>query len=199
MGSGWRHRRCRGGVHNRRCVVVRNRAIASLSASSPPRTAIPALHRHLRLFSSSPRRRGSRTATTPNQWIPACAGKTAIESRADRSQAPRGNACQDAPRPVFVRSRSASLILQITFSPLRRAGGNAWPFPPAPQRICSRPIASRVAVEKRAGQGAGRREWLALSKVRNAAGHVFKRNPPGRACFGALLRYSSLIWNNQIT
>ena len=43
---------------------------------------------------------------------------------------------------------SAALILQITFSPSRRAGGNAWPFPPAPQRVCSRPIASRVAVEK---------------------------------------------------
>ena len=51
---------------------------------------------------------------------------------ADRSHALRGNAGLDALRPVFVLSRAAALILHVTLSPSRRAGGNAWPFPPAP-------------------------------------------------------------------
>jgi hypothetical protein len=38
-----------------------------------------------------------------------------------------------------------------------------------------------------------------LAKSRNAAWHNLPRNPQGRACFCALLRFSSLIWNNQTT
>ncbi|WP_165914233.1 hypothetical protein [Pseudomonas sp. IC_126] len=36
-----------------------------------------------------------------------------------------------------------------------------------------------------------------LAKSRNAAWRDLPRNPKGRACFCAMLRYSSFIWNNQ--
>ncbi len=154
---------------------------------SPPFTVTSAFSRHPRPSPSSPRRRGSRPATTPNQWIPACAGKTAIEIRADRSHAPRGNACQDALRSAFVRSRSASLILHVTFSPSRRAGGNAWPFPPAPQRVCSRPIATLRAVPVLAhccvtrhsfGITKSRDSRLALRQNRRRRGRDWSRADP---------------------
>jgi len=38
-----------------------------------------------------------------------------------------------------------------------------------------------------------------LAKSRNAAWCHLPRNPQGRACFCVLLRFSSLIWNNQTT
>ncbi|WP_128576440.1 hypothetical protein [Pseudomonas sp. BAY1663] len=36
-----------------------------------------------------------------------------------------------------------------------------------------------------------------LAKSRNAAWRHLTRNPKGRACFCAMRRYSSLIWNDQ--
>ena len=85
MGSGLLHRRCRGGVGDRlteserrpncshlrgvsviTCIGARHAVPAPAPlAPFPPSTVIPALYRHPRLFSSSPRRRGSRPATKP--------------------------------------------------------------------------------------------------------------------------------------
>jgi len=36
-----------------------------------------------------------------------------------------------------------------------------------------------------------------LAKLRNAAWRHLPRNPSGRACFCAMRRFSSLIWNDQ--
>jgi len=36
-----------------------------------------------------------------------------------------------------------------------------------------------------------------LAKFRNAAWRYLPRNPKGRTCFCAALRYSSFIWNDQ--
>jgi len=36
-----------------------------------------------------------------------------------------------------------------------------------------------------------------LAKTRNAAWRHLPRNPKGRACFCAVRRYSSFIWNDQ--
>ena len=56
-------------------------------------------------------------------------------------------------------------------------------FPQHPNGSAHDQSRAALLLKKRAVQGAGRREWLALSKVRNAAGHVFKRNPPRRRLF----------------
>ncbi|WP_417796891.1 hypothetical protein, partial [Stutzerimonas nitrititolerans] len=36
-----------------------------------------------------------------------------------------------------------------------------------------------------------------LTKSRNAAWRYLPRNPKGRVCFGAMRRFSSLIWSDQ--
>ncbi len=38
---------------------------------------------------------------------------------------------------------------------------------------------------------------IPLPKSYNDSWRHFPRNPKGRACFYAMRRYSSLIWNNQ--
>jgi hypothetical protein len=52
-----------------------------------------------------------------------------------------------------------------------------------------------MAPGKAQGAGNGR----SLAKPCNAAWRHLPRNPKGRACFCAVLRFSSLIWNNQTT
>ncbi|WP_313322753.1 hypothetical protein, partial [Stutzerimonas nitrititolerans] len=54
-------------------------------------------------------------------------------------------------------------------------------------------VASRVAARNGARLGVGR----TLTKSYNDNWRHFPRNPSGRACFYAMRRYSSLIWNNQ--
>jgi hypothetical protein len=45
----------------------------------------------------------------------------------------------------------------------------------------------------------GRREWCSLAKSHNNAWRDFVRNPKGRACFSAMLRFSTLIWTTTKT
>jgi len=51
----------------------------------------------------------------------------------------------------------------------------------------------RAAFRKARDAGNGR----SLAKSRNAAGRHLPRNPSGRACFCAMRRFSSRIWNDQ--
>src|SRR3989344_7744024 len=64
-------------------------------------------------------------------------------------------------------------------------------------RVCSHFVTSRVATKNLARLGGGRREWCSLAKSSNTAWRDFSRNPKGRASFSAMLRFSTLIWNNQ--
>jgi glycine betaine/proline transport system substrate-binding protein len=61
------------------------------------------------------------------------------------------------------------------------------------------PVSSQAALLRQMspGKARGAGNGCSLVKSRNAAWRHLPRNPKGRACFSAILRFSSLIWNNQ--
>ena len=96
--------------------------------------------------------------------------------------------------------REKKLLDKIDQALERLARGEyGWCPGSAPRFGASRVAAPNGAMAGRRSAGAGRREWWSLAKSRNAAWRHLPRNPKGRAPFGALLRYSSFMWDNQIS
>jgi len=60
-------------------------------------------------------------------------------------------------------------------------------------------VSARAALLRQISPGKARDagNGHSLAKSRNAAWRYLPRNPEGRACFFAALRYSSFIWNDQ--
>src|SRR5690606_15247483 len=61
------------------------------------------------------------------------------------------------------------------------------------------PVSSRTALLRQMSPGKARDagNGRSLATSRNAAWRHLPRNPKGRACFCAMRRFSSLIWNDQ--
>src|SRR5690606_11756903 len=60
-------------------------------------------------------------------------------------------------------------------------------------------VSARAALQRQISPGKARDagNGHSLAKFRNAAWRYLPRNPQGRTCFCAALRYSSSIWNEQ--
>ncbi|RRV26515.1 LysE family translocator [Stutzerimonas nitrititolerans] len=68
-----------------------------------------------------------------------------------------------------------------------------------PSGLGSAAVSSRSALPRQISPGQARDagNGHSLAKSRNAAWRYLPRNPSGRACFCAMRRYSSFVWNDQ--